>query len=158
MPDHPPARSAFLSRLLLGVCFVIAGVGLAAIIRPIAVDYEQSVAERGEELFSDKRYRDGAAALTDRDPVAEAQAAMAENDFTLLVLETPGGPVVEGVRCHGDARSKPVPGFEDAVEPATMQSVDQQNFHRALRRFAAAYNQTIARHPVFASLWECVIA
>ena len=147
-----------MSRLLLGLCFVIAGIGLAAIIRPIAVDYEQSVAERGAELFSDKIYEDGIAALNSRDPQAEAEAAMADNDFTLLVLETPGGPVVEGVRCHGDARGKPVPGFEDAIEPATMQSVDQQNFHRTLRRFAATYNQTIARHPVFASLWECVIS
>ena len=158
MTDQPPARSAFLSRLLLGICFVVAGVGLAAIIRPIAVDFDQSVDERGAELFADKIFQDGTAALNDRDPVAEAQAAMAVDDFGLLVRDTPTGPVVDGVICGRAARIKPVPGFEDITEPATMRSVDEQNFHRALQRFTAAYNQTIARHPVFASLWECAIS
>ena len=82
-PNHETrVTPPLLSRALLAFSLIVAGVGLASLVREIAVDHDATVEARKDELFRDQIFRDKASEIAARDPVAEANTAMTDNDFS----------------------------------------------------------------------------
>lgn len=155
MSDETPAKPPWLSQVLLAFSLIVAGVGLASLVREAVVDNEATVEARKDELFRDQIYRDKTAALQARNPVAEANTAMENLDFSLLQIPTLIGSEVIGVTCKSETKVRPVPGFDDAKTALEPTTVGESQYLDAVRSFATAYNRAIARHPVFADLWGC---
>ncbi|MDA0339499.1 MAG: hypothetical protein O2910_06630 [Proteobacteria bacterium] len=157
MSDPSPGTPSAFSRWTLAICIIIAGVGIGALVRELAIDNDSAVERRKDELFSDKILRDHTTLLIGRNPVKEATDAMARDDFRLLERETPSGALTDGVTCTTPPATKPVVAFEDTIEPGTMRSFPEQEFFKALSAFVRKYNAAVVRNPVFADLWGCTI-